>query len=446
MIYLDDIIVFGRMEEEHLKCLRVVFKRFWEFNLKLKPLKCFFFQLEIVYLAHHISWRGILPSQENVWAVQEFLMPKTYTQVHTFCRLAGHYRRFIKGFANIACPLYDALRKEVKMGLVDLSPKAQEAMGILKGKVQSAPVLVFPDFDKPFLLEMDASKEGLGVVLFQEQSDGQYHPIAFGSHPLTPLEKNYHSSKLEFLALKWSVTEHFKEYLMYMPFVMQTNNNPLTYVLMMPNLDTTGHQWVGVLASFQFELEYQKGTNNGAADALSQVPISHSRQTVQSLPEGVIVGASDRGEAEANEGLLEEHEHLSRDVRVQVVKLELMHVVNWEWAQEADVALARCRKWLCLRTGMPPPRQDTLLKECLGVEAKMKQGKMFFHICNSLILNKGLMYINMAPKGKTEGVLAFVIPVAQCCMALNGVHQDAGHQGQQWTLALAQEILVAHDD
>ena len=79
----------------------------------------------------------------------------------------------------------------------------------------------------------------------------------------------------------------------------------------MPNLDATGHRWVGALGSFQFELEYQKGTNNGAADELSRVPISHSQQTVRSLLEGVIVGASNRGEAKANEGLLEEHERLS---------------------------------------------------------------------------------------------------------------------------------------
>ena len=153
-------------------------------------------------------------------AVQEFPMPETYTQVRAFCGLTGHYRRFIKGFANIAHPLYDVLGKEVKMGLVDLSPKAQEAMNVLKGKVQSAPILVFPDFNKPFLLETDASKEGLGAVLSQKQSDGWYHPITFGSHSLTPLEKNYHSSKLEFLVLKWSMMEHFKEYLTYTPFVV----------------------------------------------------------------------------------------------------------------------------------------------------------------------------------------------------------------------------------
>ena len=168
-------------------------------------------------------------------------MLKTYTQVHAFCRLAGHYRRFIKGFTNITCPLYDILGKEVKMGPVDLPPKAREAMNVLKGKVQSEPILVFPDFDKPFLFEMDASKEGLGAVLSQKQNDGQFHPITFGSHSLTPSEKNYHSSKLEFLALKWSMMEHFKEYLAYAPFVVQTDNNPLTYVLTMPNLDAMGH-------------------------------------------------------------------------------------------------------------------------------------------------------------------------------------------------------------
>ena len=127
-------------------------------------------------------------------------------------------------------------------------------------------------------------------------------------------------------------------------------------MLTTPNLDATEHRWVGALALFQFELEYQKGTHNRAADALSQVPINHSQQTVQSLLKGVIVGASDRGEAKGNEGLLEEHEHLSREARVQVAKLELMHVVDWEQAQEVDVTLVGCHKWLHLRKGMPPSR------------------------------------------------------------------------------------------
>ena len=98
VIYLDDVIVFGCMEKEHLEYLCVVFERFWKFNLKLKLSECSFFQSEIIYLAHHVSQRGILLSHDNVQAMEEFPMPETYIQVHAFCGLAGHYRRFIKGF------------------------------------------------------------------------------------------------------------------------------------------------------------------------------------------------------------------------------------------------------------------------------------------------------------------------------------------------------------
>ena len=285
------------------------------------------------------------------------------------------------------------------------------------------------------MLATDTSKEGLGAMLSEKQSDGCYHPVTFGSHSLTPSEKNYHSSKLEFLALKWSITEHFKEYLAYLPFVVRTDNNPLTYMLTMPNLDVTGHRWVGVLASFQFKLEYQKGADNGTADALSWVHINHSQKTIQSLLEGAIVEAADRGEVRVSEELLEEHEHLSREARVQAVKLAPMHIVDW-----AEAALATCHKWLCIRKDTPLPKWDALLKKCLGMEAKMEQGKMLFHICNSLILNKGLMYVSTTPKGEAEGVLAFVVPVGQHHTVLNGVHCDAGHQGQQRTLALAQRF------
>ena len=220
IIYLDDMIAFGHMEKDHLECLYMVFKHFHKFNLKLKPSKCSFFQSKIVCLAHHVSCDGIHPSQENMHVVEEFPMLETHTQVCTFCGSVVHYRCFIKGFTHISWPLYDVLGKEVKMGPVELPPDAQEAMRILKDKIQIVLVLVFPDFDKPFLLETDASKEGLGKVLSQMQDNGCYHPIMFRSHYLTPLEKNYHSSKLVFLALKWSLMEHINQYFTYVPFVV----------------------------------------------------------------------------------------------------------------------------------------------------------------------------------------------------------------------------------
>ena len=123
----------------------------------------------------------------------------------------------------------------------------------------NSPVLAFADYTKDFLLKTDASKEGLGAVLSQKQADGQFHLVANGSWALTAHKMNYQSTKLEFLVLKWAITEHFKEYLLYQPFLVKTDNNPLTYIMTTPNLDTTGHQWVGALAKFNFQLEYQKG-------------------------------------------------------------------------------------------------------------------------------------------------------------------------------------------
>ena len=95
--------------------------------------------------------------------------------------------------ASLARALYDLLGDEIKMGPVTLTPEGEEAVQVLKEKITSAPVLVFPDFNKPFLLETDASKEGLGAVLSQKQDDGCYHPVAFGSRTLTPSKQNYHS-------------------------------------------------------------------------------------------------------------------------------------------------------------------------------------------------------------------------------------------------------------
>ena len=122
-----------------------------------------------------------------------------------------------------------------------LSEDALEAFQALKQACMNSPVLAFTGYMKDFLLKMDASKEGLGAVLCQKQADGQFHLVAYGNQALTAHEKNYNSTKLEFLALKWAVTEHFKEYLLYQPFLVKIDNNPLTYIMTTPNLDATGH-------------------------------------------------------------------------------------------------------------------------------------------------------------------------------------------------------------
>ena len=130
---------------------------------------------------------------------------------------------------------------------MSLSEEALQAFEALKQACMNSPVLAFADYTKDFLLETDASKEGLGAVLSQKQEDGWFHSVAYSGQVLTTHKKNYHSMKLECLALKWAIMEHFKEYLLYQPFLVKTDNNPLMYIMTTPNLDATGHQWVSAL-------------------------------------------------------------------------------------------------------------------------------------------------------------------------------------------------------
>ena len=205
-------------------------------------------------------------------------------EVHAFLGLMGHYRQFKKGFAHIAQLLNECLTGEAasrKLEWMSLSEDALEAFNTLKQACMCVPILAFTNYMKEFLLETDASKERLGAVLSQKQVDGQYHLVTYGSRALMAHEKNYCSTKLEFLALKWAVTEHFKEYLLYKPFLVKTDNNPLTYIMTTPNLNATGHQWVRALARFNCQLEYQKGCDNTMADVLSWVTTFLNPDTVR---------------------------------------------------------------------------------------------------------------------------------------------------------------------
>ena len=274
LIYLDNMIVYSKTEEEHLVHLHAVLERFMEHGLKLKPSKCNFFHTEISYLGHEVSVAGMELGTEGLKGIAEIMPPTTYTQVRKFLGTMGYFCHFIKGYTKIAKPLNDLLQGEnskLKSHSLGLLPDTLAAFQELKMKCLTAPVLAFTDFKKPFLLETDTSIEGLGAVLSQEQDDGCYHPVAYASHGLKGDELKYHSSKLEFLALKWAMTEQFREYLQYQPFLIRTNNNPLTYVLMMPNLDTIGHRWVAAMAGYNFEIKYVRGSDNKVADVLSHV-------------------------------------------------------------------------------------------------------------------------------------------------------------------------------
>ena len=227
-------------------------------------------------LGHSVSWKGVWPSRDNLKAIAKYPEPTTYKAIKGFIRLVGHYRCFIKDFAKIADPLHKYARGDTakKKEWVVLNKAARSLFQKLKKAVMSAPVLAYPNLNKEYLLKPDASKLGLGAVLSKKQSDGRYHPVAFGSRALHGAEVNYHSMKREFLAMKWSI-KHFQTYLLGCRFKVRMDNNPLTYFLTLPNMDATKQRWINKLVKYNFSLEYQKGKNNTVTDTLSRITEEH---------------------------------------------------------------------------------------------------------------------------------------------------------------------------
>ena len=324
------------------------------------------FKLEINYLAHHVSWKGVLPSKKNLESIAQCPPSDTYTKVKSFVGLVSHYRHFIKGFAKIAAPLYDLTsgnNKDKKSGHVDLSPDAHETFNRLKAACLQAPILAFLDFNKPFLLETDASGRGLGAVLSQKQADGQYHPIAYASPVMNETEQRYHSNKQEFIALKWVVTEQFHEYLSPYrknrnKFVGHTNNNPLTYIFSSANLDAAGQRWVARLASYNFSLEYQKGKDNIVANFLSRMseclPEEEVQEYLNKIPypgvKAVLDNAITPIQERAEQGVRPtpdcQGDCQEETVEARPARLATTNVTDWKQEQKEDPVLYQVAKHL----------------------------------------------------------------------------------------------------
>ena len=227
-----------------------------EVGLKLKPTKC---RQEVEYLGHVITPQGLKTSEKHIAAVREFPIPETVRDVRRFLGMASYYRRFIPQFAKIAQPLQEGYCVE---------QQCQEAMDNLKLKLISAPVLAYPDFSRPFILETDAS---IQVVLSQVREDRRPHPVAYASRPLSPSEKNYGITDLETLAVVWSVS-HFQSYLNGHDVTVYTDHSAVKAVLTNPKSSSKhARWWIKVHASGikSVNVVYRPGKENTNADALS---------------------------------------------------------------------------------------------------------------------------------------------------------------------------------
>ena len=165
------------------------------------------------------------------------------TEVRSFLGFMNYYHKFIPKYAQVARPINRLVSGEnanKKKTLLDWTSECQAAFEHLKHLCSQTSILAYANYMKPFQLHTDASENGLGAVLYQKQDNDMESVIAYASRTLSRSERNYYAHKLEFLALKWSVTERFHEYLYGRHFEVYTDNNPLTYILTTAKLDATG--------------------------------------------------------------------------------------------------------------------------------------------------------------------------------------------------------------
>ncbi|KAL4007883.1 hypothetical protein ACER0C_001735 [Sarotherodon galilaeus] len=459
LVYLDDLIVFGATLEEHETRLLKVLDRLRDEGLKLSLDKCQFCQPSVTYVGHIISQDGVSTDPKKTEAVTTWPRPNTVTALRSFLGFCGYYRRFVKDYSKVAHPLNQLLSgyppaakkkaKEKQDGTYlnssepfgsRWSGECEAAFEELKRRLTRAPVLAFANPQLPYVLHVDASREGLGGVLYQDQGEG-LRPVAFVSRSLTPSEKNYPAHKLEFLALKWAVVDKLHDYLYGTKFEVRTDNNPLTYVLTSAKLDATGHRWLAALSTYDFSLKYRSGVQNIDADALSRRPHPSS---IHKSEWNDIPAAGVRAMCQMSVVIKHRNPHSGRAIdplgtspqaipqaycnlaSLSVKNMPFVSLTELSTAQREDPGIGQV--WSALSNGNSNQVDKTKHPTC----------SLLLREWDRLKMQKGVMYRIVTPPGKSR-CSQLVLPEKYRTTVLKSLHDDSGHLGLDKTYGLIKD-------
>lgn len=441
-VYLDDILVYGSTKQEMFDNLKAVFERLRKFQLRLKPKKCKILCPEISFLGFTVSEEGVKCSSKHIQDVQNWPEPKNVHDLQVFLGLANFLRKFVHNFASIVAPLTNLLRghtnkkrsktKKCKSNS-DPAPwewgeNQRKAFENIKHALTSPPCLAYPDFEQPFILHCDGSGVGLGCALYQkDEKSGKLHPIAFGSRSLSQSEQRYSAHKLEFLALKWAVTNKFSYYLYNSkhPVQIYTDHNPLVYLTTTAKLDALGHRWLAELSSYNFEIHYKPGVSHKDADSLSRKPADDEQYPYHISTEVFkelcrLLGSSDF------DGIAE-----SANIMPSVcntIHVNSAYSPDWQTEQQKDPTLKRVIN-LVSRGIRLSDRQRR--REPQGVMRLLSHWKRLHLIDEKLYLKSS---------NQTGEIFhRLVIPDHMRDTVFRMIHDDMGHLGRDKTLSLAQE-------
>ncbi len=268
VVFLDDILIYSKDPEKHLEHLRIVLEVLAKHQFYAKLSKCSFGQTSIEFLGHIVDTQGIRVDPKKTEAVSKWPLPTSVTHVRAFLGMAGYYRRFIQGFSTIAAPLTDLtkLGTDVKMAWSDACTAAFEQ---IKSLLTQAPVLLFPDLSKPFVVYTDASRVALGAVLLQDQGQG-LQPVAYFSKKFSKAEINYPVYEQELMALV-SALQEWRCYLEGNPSQIFTDHQSLERLMTQPKLNGRQARWLELIWHYQHSIKFKEGVAN-LADPFSRRP------------------------------------------------------------------------------------------------------------------------------------------------------------------------------
>jgi len=272
LVYLDNILVFSKMFEEHYDRLLTILDRLERYTLKLKPTRCHLFQRRVKFLGHVVSGEGIECDPDKVAAIATWPTPTNISEVRTFCGLASYYWTFVQDFAKLAKPLHNLTRKNATFVW---NQECEIAFQALKERHMSAPILVPPRDEGKYVLDTDASDTALGTVLQQEQ-DGQIRVIGYASLALTNAERCYCITRKELLGIVYGLKK-YRQHLLGRKIVVCTDHAALTFLKKTSEPIGQQGRWLDLLSKYDIDIEHRPGCVHSNSDALSRRPCERSR-------------------------------------------------------------------------------------------------------------------------------------------------------------------------
>ncbi|GBG91334.1 hypothetical protein CBR_g52220 [Chara braunii] len=267
IVYMDDILVYSSSYEGHVQHIEWALHALRDAGFKVALEKCPFFLTTISFLGHVVIDKGLRPKRQKVAVVRDAPVPTTITQVRAFLGLASYYQRFIKGFAAIAGPLTNLLRKDQPL---IWTPECDQAFSKLKAALISAPVLIRPDPEKPFVLITDWQPEAISTILAQVGPSGFEGVVEYASKSVPACKRNYAAPTGECYAALWGIS-HFRAYLYGRKFTLVTDHEPLLALKKSKDYSGMIGRWATVLQSMDFDIRHRKHERHRNADGLTRL-------------------------------------------------------------------------------------------------------------------------------------------------------------------------------